>query len=130
MKLFLDSCVVIYLVEQVEPWWERIDDALSEAVFDRLVISDLVRMECLVGPYRRGDSTTEDAFLQYFTGCEYAPINAPVFDLAARLRAGHGLKTPDAIQLATALESGCDELWTNDGRFARAAAGITIRQFA
>ncbi len=52
MKLFLDSCVVIYLVEQVEPWWERIDDALSEAVFDRLVISDLVRMECLVGPYR------------------------------------------------------------------------------
>lgn len=47
-------------------------------------------------------------------------INRDVFDLATELRALHSIKTPDAIHLAAALISGCDEFWTNDKRLAKA----------
>ncbi len=57
-----------------------------------------------------------------------AVLAAPVFERAARLRARHRLKTPDAIHLAAALEHGCDEFWTNDRRLAAAAEGaLAIR---
>jgi len=49
-----------------------------------------------------------------------------IFDRASRLRAGYGLKTPDALHLATALHYGCDEFWTNDGRLKLAAGGIAV----
>ncbi|MFN0146847.1 MAG: type II toxin-antitoxin system VapC family toxin [Dehalococcoidia bacterium] len=111
VKLFLDSCIVIYLVERVEPWRTRIEEALFVADWDRLVISDLVQLECLIRPYKMADIPAEGAFRRYFAGCDTAPIQASTFDLAAHLRADHGLKTPDAIHLAAALESGCAELW-------------------
>lgn len=127
MRLFLDSCLVIYLVEQIEPWRTRVEAALRAARFERLVISELVRMECLVGPFKTGDVRVEHAFLTFFEGCEMAPILPSTFDLAAHIRADYGLKTPDALHLAVAVESRCDELWTNDDRFARAATNIVIR---
>lgn len=128
MRLFLDSCIVIYLVERIEPWRTRVEQALLLGNWSRLVTSDLVQLECLIVPYRTSDKAAERAFLQYFERCEHAPIQPSTFDLAAHIRARHGLKTPDAIHLAAALESGCTELWTNDDRFARAGADITVRQ--
>ena len=47
---------------------------------------------------------------------EVAPFNRSVFDLAAELRAKFKLKTPDALHVAAARASGCDEFWTNDRR--------------
>jgi predicted nucleic acid-binding protein len=48
-----------------------------------------------------------------------------IFDEAARLRAAHkSLKTPDAIHLATVLQHGCTEFWTNDDRLNTIAPGL------
>ena len=55
-----------------------------------------------------------------------APMHTATFDLATDLRARHGLKTPDALHLATALEQGCDEFWTRDRRL-ESAAGTHLR---
>ena len=38
-------------------------------------------------------------------------------------RAAHRLKTPDALHLVAAIESRCNQFWTNDKRLAIAAAG-------
>ncbi len=128
MRLFLDSCIVIYVVEKIEPWRTRIEEALLLRKWDRVIVSDLVQLECLIVPYRTSDKAAERAFLQYFERCERAPLQSSTFELAAHIRADHGLKTPDALHLAAALEAGCTELWTNDNRFARAGANITVRQ--
>ena len=56
-----------------------------------------------------------------FDALPLVPLDPPVFRRAARLRASHGLKTPDALHLATALEGGCEALWTNDDHLHRAA---------
>jgi predicted nucleic acid-binding protein len=47
------------------------------------------------------------------------PLTATIAERAAGLRAEHNLRTPDAIQLATALESGASHFLTNDADLAR-----------
>jgi predicted nucleic acid-binding protein len=46
-------------------------------------------------------------------------VSAKVIDRATELRARHGFKSPDAIHLATALESGANEFWTGDAALSR-----------
>lgn len=132
MRAYLDSCVVIYLVEHAEPWAGRIQDAIDAEEGIGLEASHLVRLECVVKPLRMGDTELVAEFGLFFD--PKAPLaldSAALFDLAARLRAEHNLKTPDAIHLACAIEHGCEELWTNDGRFADAARErITVRVFS
>ena len=49
-----------------------------------------------------------------------------VYKEAARLRAEFGIKTPDALHLATARYHNCTELWTNDDRLASVANNYAI----
>jgi len=51
-------------------------------------------------------------------------IPAAVFDEAGVLRARFGLRTPEAMHLACAQHHGCQALWTNDDRLARASLGL------
>jgi predicted nucleic acid-binding protein len=44
-----------------------------------------------------------------------------VFDRATDLRVRHGLKTPDALHLAAAIEGVRDELWTTNGLLSKIA---------
>jgi len=48
-----------------------------------------------------------------------------IADTAARLRAEHGLRTPDALQAATAISSSATALVTNDATF-RKLPGVQI----
>jgi predicted nucleic acid-binding protein len=45
-------------------------------------------------------------------------LSAPIAQEAARLRATYNLRTPDAIQLATAIHAGATTFLTNDERLA------------
>lgn len=44
------------------------------------------------------------------------PVSETIAEKAAQLRATHGLRTPDAIQLATAISSSAAFFLTNDDR--------------
>jgi uncharacterized protein len=57
------------------------------------------------------------------------PFNDETWARATELRARFGLKTPDALHLACAEVSGCQEFWTNDDRLSRAAAGLSLNLF-
>jgi predicted nucleic acid-binding protein len=45
---------------------------------------------------------------------ELVPLDVEISILASRLRVKYGLKTPDAIQLATSIHVGCEFFLTND----------------
>ena len=81
------------------------------------VISDLVRMECLVGPLRTADQIRLLAFRSFFSDCTVVPLHPEVMERAAELRASTRLQTVDAIHLAAAMHWGCDALLTNDRAF-------------
>jgi predicted nucleic acid-binding protein len=122
MLLYLDSCVVIDYVEQHPQLFARIDERISHAD-SCIVVSDLTRLECLVRPLRQGDTIRLEQFKRFFAAPDLNVIwcSRGIFDLAAKLRARHGLKTPDALHLAAAIETGCDEFWTHDDRLNKAA---------
>ncbi|MEX8503267.1 MAG: hypothetical protein AB3X41_09535 [Leptothrix ochracea] len=63
------------------------------------VFSDLTRLECRTYPLKVGDTARLAAFDQLFQtrGYEVRHLDREVFDSATRLRAEHGLKTPDAF---------------------------------
>jgi predicted nucleic acid-binding protein len=124
MRAYLDSCIVIYLIEG-----ER---SLSESIMQRLlpttgvppsvVISDLTRLECRVKPPRDADTALLAMYDAFFATPEYRQLalDTAVVDLATDLRAHLAVPTPDALHLAAAMVSGCEELWTNDARLSRA----------
>ena len=126
-RAYLDACVAIYYVERHPVFFPRVEASLfpAEGEAARLVFSDLTRLECRVQPIRTEDKDMLARYDAFFglPDSERVALDPPVFDLATNLRASQGLKTPDALHLAAALHTGCDEFWTNDDRLIRAASG-------
>ncbi len=125
IRLYWDACVLIYRLQDVEPWNRSIASALAAIPAPKLVVSELGRMECRVKPLREADQVTLAKYDKFFAAptLGWVPHDRPVFDLAADLRAHHALKTPDALHLAAAIVGGCSEFWTNDRRLEQAAEG-------
>lgn len=83
--------------------------------------------ELLVRPYR--DSSDQQvnefyALLTTFPNLDWIPPDLEIADLAARIRAGYRLRTPDALQAATAMQA--TGFITNDPIFERMDAFKTM----
>jgi predicted nucleic acid-binding protein len=92
------------------------------------VTSTLTLTECLVQPYRKKNFALSAQYLvlfRNFPNLSIVPLTDDIAERAAFLRAQHNLRTPDAVQLATALVSGCHAFLTNDDRLL-VAEGIQI----
>jgi predicted nucleic acid-binding protein len=120
VRIYLDSAVVIYTVEQVMPFADLADARLSMAEV-RAVTSDLTRLECRVKPLRQANAALLKEFDDFFEGAfeEVVPLSREVVDLATTVRAQYGFKAPDALHLGAALWSKCDVFLTNDHRLDR-----------
>ncbi len=123
-RVYLDSCLLIYLVEQDPVFGNRVAGALRESNPGRFAISPLVRMEVLVEPIRIADLALQRRYERALEALILLDMPAEVYDTAAILRARFGLRTPDALHLACAQHHGCQALWTNDERLARAGLGL------
>ena len=127
MRVYLDSCVLIYRIEQRAPWAGLVNErlALFEANGAALVVSELTRLECRVLPMALGRADMLSDYDRFFEQpmIGWQALDRPVFELATQLRAASRLKTADALHLAAALSAGCQQFITNDQRLARAAAG-------
>ena len=126
MRLYLDSCVLIYALDGAVELRRRALQQLERLADADWVISDLVRMECLVGPLRSADQSRLLAFHTFFSDCTVVPLHPEVMDRAAALRASSRLQTADAIHLAAALHWGCSALLTNDRAFQLAQPPLEV----
>jgi predicted nucleic acid-binding protein len=111
---FLDTSPVIYFIEQTPVWGMKATAKIGTFLTtgDRLAVSDLVRMECQVGPLK---------FATFFASpdVQVLPISALVCDRAAQIRAQHGFKPLDSLHLAAAKEFACNRFLTNDNRLSK-----------
>ncbi len=123
--IFLDSCLVIYLTERHGRWGDVVARAIAAAGDARFAISPLVQLECLVGPLKRGDPILTRAYSELFGKVLSLDMPEQVYLEAAQIRARFGLRTPDALHLATAQHHRCDSLWTNDDRLIQASHGLS-----
>lgn len=102
MVVYLDSCVVIYLIQARELWCSRIRSRLlpSGAPMPGVCYSDLTRMECRVGSKLRGDVEALSEYDGFFVTPRFRRIalHSSVFDLVTDLRARHRIEVADALR--------------------------------
>ena len=111
MLVFLDSNIVIYLIEQTADWGSlaltRVEAILDAG--DEMVVSDLVRMECRVRPLAIDDSQGLTDFDDFFASgkVRVVPITGTICDRAAAIRGKQRFRPLDALHLAAAIEQSC-----------------------
>jgi predicted nucleic acid-binding protein len=120
----LDTSILIYQLERNARYFP-----LSDAVFAWLeqqgnsaITSTLTMTELLVPAHRDGDARrlkNYHGLLTTYPSLTWIAPDLSVADTAARMRAYYGLKTPDAIQAATAIQFKVSTFLTNDPIFQR-----------
>jgi predicted nucleic acid-binding protein len=130
-RICLDTSIFIYqleanprymgLTDHIFAWLEQPDHAA--------VTSTITMTELLVQPYRDSREQRVDEFYALpatYPNLDWIAPDLAVADTAARIRATHRLRTPDAVQAATAVHARATALITNDPVFTRVDALETM----
>jgi predicted nucleic acid-binding protein len=126
----LDTSIFIYHLEdhpRYSPLTEIIFTALEKGL-NKGVTSCLTLMEILVKPKTEGllqVARDYEYYLTTFPNLTFCEMGLDVARKASDLRSANRIKTPDAIQLATAILCGATAFLTNDRIFAR-VKGVDI----
>jgi len=123
-KIYLDTCCIIYLIEEVPGFSDPTRQYLARNADSLLCVSPLVKMECLVKPMADQCVTLIEDYDFFIDRQIWLSVTDQDFVLATTLRATRRIKTPDALHLAIAINNGCGEFWTNDDRLQQAAGGM------
>jgi predicted nucleic acid-binding protein len=117
----LDTAPLIYFIEEnpaylevLHPFFQAIDGGEFSAV-----TSIVTLLEVLVHPFRCGDAALAQQYrdiLLNAQGLTTVLLSQDIAERAAQLRATHNIRTPDAIQMATAIHTGASHFLTNDAR--------------
>jgi predicted nucleic acid-binding protein len=123
-RIALDTSVFIYQLEANARYLTLTDSVFSsvERAGREAVTSTITMTELLVPSYRGNDEHRVDAFyglLSTYPNLQWIAPDLETADLAAKLRAQYRLRTPHAVQAATALRAQATGLITNDPAFAR-----------
>jgi len=118
-RLSVETAPFIYFVEQNLTYLDRV-----RAIFQRLAKGDLeivtsaiTLTEVLVMPFQTGHTQYEREYREMLLNTEHisvVPVMPAVAIQAAKLRAKYRLRTPDALHIASAIESQADAFLTND----------------
>jgi predicted nucleic acid-binding protein len=123
VRAYLDTNCIIYFVEHHPVWCPKVVARITSIRSNKaeIAVGDLARAECLVGPFKNGNTGLEARYRSFFSDpdIDVLGITAAVCERAARLRAVHPFKLPDALHLATAIEHGCGLFLTADAKLAR-----------
>jgi predicted nucleic acid-binding protein len=119
----IDTAPFIYFIENnpayirlVAPFFASLDRGDFRAVTSTITLS-----EVLVNPLRQGNQALAARYFRILTtsrNLAVLPISEAIASEAAGLRAKHGFKTPDAIQIAAGLIGGASSFLTNDAGLA------------
>ena len=118
-RVGLDTSIFIYLVQdhpRYGAWCAALFARIERNELDA-VASTVSYLEALVLPYRVVDEELLERFyglLDTYPHLKWVPLTIEIADRAAELRARYRLSTPDAIQVATAIEAGATGFVGND----------------
>ena len=117
----LDACAFIFYLEENPRFLPLLDPVFTAVAEGRLegATSALTLLETLVGPYRQSDEILAQRYetlLLTTRGLKLVGLSPKILKAAAHLRAVTRIKTPDAIQIASAVAAGCSSFVTNDRR--------------
>ena len=123
-RLAVDSAPWIYLIEGHPEFAAPVRMIVERAEKGELKLctSALTLIEVLALPLAVGAHAIAEAYETILLESPYLElhdVDRLVARRAADLRGRYRLKTPDAVQVAVALQAGCDAFLTNDRRLRR-----------
>jgi predicted nucleic acid-binding protein len=130
-RIALDTSVFIYQLEN-HPRYAGVADQVFrwiEQPGHTAVTSTITMTELLVQPYRDADERRVNEFyglLATYPPLEWFAPDLEIADTAALFRARYRLRTPDALQAATAARCQATGLISNDPLFPRVEAFETL----
>jgi len=117
----LDTAAFIYWIEEHPDYLDIVAPVFraADAGAIEIVSSALTLLEVLVVPYRAGQLPLAERYEVLLTrarNVRLVDIDLPQLRSAAQLRAIHGVRTPDALQLSAALSTRSTAFITNERR--------------
>ena len=117
----LDTSVLVYFIEDHPRFADAAESTLDQVRKGRLsaVFSQLGMVEVLTGPKKRGRDDLVGQyrhFISTFPNLTLVGLDDEIVEVASDLRAAYGIRTPDAIHLATAITHEAAAFITNDRR--------------
>lgn len=119
--LLVDSAPIIYTLEANERFAQRFAPLFQRHALGELLIAvtTITIAEVLTGPLKAGEEALAKRYRAVLDAWQVVDFTSDIAESAARLRGTYGLKLPDAIQLASALEINAHALVTHDRDFAQ-----------
>ncbi len=126
----LDTAPLIYFIEDHPKYADAVGPFFASlAAGDFQAITSVITLlEVLVHPLRDNNPTLAAQYreiLLHTGGLSIEPLNPDIAEESAQLRAIHGIRTPDAVQLATAVKGSASFILTNDSNLP-AVAGMQV----
>ena len=123
-RLYLDSALLIYWVEGHSDYIAKMDRIIGviEASPLQGLTSVLTLTEVMVQPLRTGNTDLAQEYHDILVSRDdytLVSITAEIAISAGAIRAHYNLRTPDAIHVATAIQTDCDAFLTNDADIRR-----------
>ena len=125
-RIGLDSNIFIYFIEG-SPAYQKMTRKIFNAIesgHNEGICSTLSLLEVLVQPYKNKNEELVNQFYGWLTTyphLNWVDMSLDIADRGAQLRAAYKLKTPDAILLATAIQSGATGFIGNDTQMKKVA---------
>lgn len=133
MKIALDTNILIYFLEGIEPHADKVENLLNSFMRreNHGVISTINIAEVLTGLYvtkNEKRATKAKTLLQDLTynSFEIVPVTFKIADTAASLRAKRGGKLPAALIAATAIDQAANFIYSQDEDIRRFGEDIKV----
>ncbi len=134
MKLALDTNVLIYFFEGIEPQASKAEKILNSIMKGQNegIISTVTIAEVLTGFYIEDSRKAVKAKILLndltLNSFRIVPVSFEIADLAADLRAKKGGRLPDALIVATAINQGASVVYSQDKDLQRYNKDIQVRE--
>ncbi len=118
---FLDTNIFIYLIEENPLYLNQVYkllDFLEKNEYE-IITSTLTLGEILTKPYKDKRMDLVKTYKAFFSEMQLIELNSKIASLFAKIRADYKIKTPDAVQLASAVYAKADLFVTNDDGLSR-----------
>ncbi len=132
VSVLLDTAVLIYYLEEVEPYCLLAGEVFNDIVDGNIrgFLSAISVTEFVTKPLADGKVSEVERFRDFLSSLsiQVLAVTYEIAERAGRLRSQYSsIRTPDALIVATALESGCDIFVTNDKDLKKLeACGLTV----
>ena len=122
--LLVDSAPIIYYLDDHRTLARRFKPLFEAhaAGLVRFAVTTVAMAEVLTGPLQAGEEGLARRYRAILESWHTVALDTDIAESAARLRAAHRLKLPDAVQAASALAVNAAALVTHDRDFSRLKA--------